>query len=62
MESSRRKMMANPRETANILSTIVFGWTVPLFLKGYKKDLDMGDMYQPLTSDRSESLGDRLER
>lgn len=62
MESTRRDMLPNPREKANILSKIFFAWTVPLFVKGYKKDLDMDDIYRPLHSDRSDGLGDRLER
>lgn len=62
MESGRRKFSSNPRERANILSTLFFTWTIPMFVKGYKKDLEMHDMYQPLTCDRSDSLGDRLEK
>lgn len=62
MESSRRKLPSNPREMASALSAFLFAWTVPLFLKGYKNDLEMNDMYEPLTCDRSERLGDRLEK
>lgn len=62
MESIRRKLSPNPRETANILSRLFFTWTLPMFRKGYNKTLSMDDMYQPLNSDRSKSLGDRLER
>lgn len=61
MESFRRKLPPNPREKANILSVLLFTWTLPLFRKGYAKILELEDIFQPLTSDRSESLGDRLE-
>lgn len=62
MESTRRKMLPNPRESANILSQLFLTWTIPLFVKGYKKELEMEDVYQPLNEDRSDSLGDRLEK
>lgn len=62
MESNRRKLPSNPRETTNIFSNILFTWTVPIFIKGYKKDLEMDDMYAPMTADRSDNLGDRLEK
>lgn len=62
MESARRKLLTNPRETANCLSKIFHTWIVSTFLKGYKRDLSIEDMYQPLNCDRSASLGDRLEK
>ncbi|XP_046746905.1 ATP-binding cassette sub-family C member 4-like [Diprion similis] len=52
----------NPKETANILNWLCFGWTLPIFRKGYKRDLQIEDLYDPLKSNESESLGDRLER
>lgn len=61
MESTRRKLPPNPRENANFLSVLFFVWTLPLFKKGYAKVLELEDIFQPLTSDRSESLGNRLE-
>lgn len=62
MESARRKLLANPHETANIWSSLFFTWTVPMFQKGYRKELEMDDIYQPLHCDRSNKLGDRLEK
>lgn len=61
MESSQHKLPPNPREKANILSILLFTWTLPLFRKGYTKVLELQDISESLTSDRSESLGDRLE-
>lgn len=60
MESAKRKLPPNPREKANILSVLFFVWTLPLFKKGYAKVLELEDIFQPLTCDRSESLGNRL--
>lgn len=62
MESSKRKMDENPRETANIFSILLFSWTIPLFKKGYNKVLELEDIFRPLDVDRSELLGDRLEK
>lgn len=62
MESARRKLPPNPRETANILTRLLFTWTVPMFRRGFRKELEQSDMYAPLHCDRSEKLGDRLEK
>ena len=52
----------NPRENANLLSIIFFWWMNPLLWVGYKKDLELEDLYETLKEDQSEVLGDRLER
>lgn len=62
MESGRRKLQANPRATANFFSIVFFGWSIPLFKRTYNKVLDATDVSEPLTEDRSSTLGDRLER
>lgn len=62
MDGGKRKFLPNPREKANLLSIIFFWWTLPLFRKGYANVLDVEDIYQPLSIDRSESLGERLEK
>lgn len=62
MESSRQKLQPNPRDDTNFFSKIFFIWTIPLFKKGYSKILQMEDMFRPLNCDRSDSMGDRLER
>uniref|UniRef100_A0AAG5DBA7 Multidrug resistance-associated protein lethal(2)03659 n=1 Tax=Anopheles atroparvus TaxID=41427 RepID=A0AAG5DBA7_ANOAO len=49
-----------PRQKANFLSYIIFGWTLPIFFKGYKKELNTGDLYQPLKEHKSDGLGHRL--
>lgn len=62
MESTRKTLPPNPRENANIFSVLFFAWTVPLFKKGYSKILELDDIFKPLKSDQSDSLGERLER
>ena len=62
MESSRKTLPRNPREKSNILSILLFTWTIPLFKKGYTKVLQLDDIFQPLPYDKSELLGDRLEK
>lgn len=39
-----------------------YRYTIGMFKKGYQKTLDVDDLYNPITSDRSTILGDRLER
>lgn len=62
MESSRRIFAVNPREKTNIFSVLTFVWTLPLFKKGFSKILQLDDIYGPLKCDRSETLGERLEK
>ena len=37
-------------------------WVKDLFRKGYAEDLEVEDLYDTLPSDRSEMLGDELEK
>uniref|UniRef100_A0A336M8S7 CSON013802 protein n=1 Tax=Culicoides sonorensis TaxID=179676 RepID=A0A336M8S7_CULSO len=63
MEADKRnqkELPQCPREKANFLSYVFFIWIVPIFWKGRKKDLDTDDLYQPMKSHKSETLGDRL--
>lgn len=61
MDTTQQKFRPNPRDSNNILSKLFFTWTIPIFKMGYKKVLQMEDMYRPLKCDLSDSLGDRLE-
>lgn len=36
-------------------------YTIGLFIKGYRKNLDVEDIYNPLTQDKSQLLGGRLQ-
>ncbi|XP_076168369.1 ATP-binding cassette sub-family C member 4 [Ptiloglossa arizonensis] len=62
MDTSNVKSNPNPREKANLLSVLVWWWTIGLFKTGYKKVLQRNDLYDPLKTDRSNILGDRLEK
>lgn len=62
MESNKNKLPTNPRTECGILSRILFLWTIPLFRKGFNKTLELEDICEALDVDRSEVLGDRLEK
>ncbi|XP_046432670.1 ATP-binding cassette sub-family C member 4-like [Neodiprion fabricii] len=62
MENTMKHSLKSPEETASFLNALCFGWTLPIFLKGAKRDLQITDLYDPLKSDESKGLGDRLER
>lgn len=62
MESARRKLLKNSRDTASSLSVLLFLWTIDIFKKGYKRTLKSTDLYETLCEDRSTTLGDQLER
>ncbi|XP_018575091.1 multidrug resistance-associated protein 4-like [Anoplophora glabripennis] len=62
MDITKENVNPNPRDVANPLSVIFFAYTIGMFKKGYRKTLDVDDLYNPLRSDRSMLLGDRLER
>ncbi|XP_055301713.1 ATP-binding cassette sub-family C member 4-like [Sitodiplosis mosellana] len=62
MEIGYRKLSKSPRQNANILSIIFFGWSIPIFKKSYQKTLHPNDAFEPLVEDRSDFLGDRLEK
>ncbi|XP_046426049.1 ATP-binding cassette sub-family C member 4-like isoform X3 [Neodiprion fabricii] len=61
-ERKERRRRKNIEESSNFLSALFFGWTRQIFWKGAKHDLQTTDLYDPLKSDESEQLGNRLER
>lgn len=62
METTKCKQLRNPRDSAKIFSALFFTWTSSIFKKGFQKRLDITDICEPLNSDQSESLGDRLDK
>lgn len=63
MESGQRKLAKNPRESANLISIIFFGWSIPILRKIYNVNiLHPNDAFEPLDQDRSEVLGNQLEK
>ncbi|KAF5283708.1 hypothetical protein FQR65_LT13743 [Abscondita terminalis] len=62
MDHEKRKIKRkNPRENANPLSVMTFGYTLPTLFEGWKKELQISDVYETLTEHKSNILGDRLE-
>lgn len=61
MDTFQRKLPPNPFENTNVLSNMFFTWTVPLFQRGFQKNLQLDDIFQTQSSDKSDLLGDRLE-
>ncbi|KAL1140804.1 hypothetical protein AAG570_000732 [Ranatra chinensis] len=64
MESDKKKedKPKNPRSIANPLSALTFSWTLPIFWKGYRHDLEVGDLFEPLKEHKSTYLGDKFEK
>ncbi|XP_033220102.1 multidrug resistance-associated protein 4-like isoform X2 [Belonocnema kinseyi] len=62
MDNTEKKRTRNPLENANILSQLHFWWLRKLMWKGIKKDLQMSDMYEPLECNKSQIVGNNLER
>lgn len=62
MDFSKKPGRENPRKGANFLSQLFIFWTVPLVWRGMKNGLTTKDLTKCLQEDRSDSLGDDLER
>ncbi|KAK2856772.1 hypothetical protein Q5P01_005507 [Channa striata] len=62
MEKLSKEAKTNPAATASLLSKIFFWWLNPLFRTGYKRRLEEDDMYEVLQEDKSERLGEELQR
>ena len=54
MEQGRIRQKENPRDTAGFLSVLFFWWMNPILVLGYKRDLELDDLYAPQEEDRSE--------
>ncbi|XP_075538961.1 ATP-binding cassette subfamily C member 4-like isoform X1 [Dermacentor variabilis] len=52
---------ANPVETASCVSRLLFSWVTPLFRKGYRRTLQVEDLYACPKWERSERKADRLQ-
>ncbi|XP_072478211.1 ATP-binding cassette sub-family C member 4 isoform X1 [Notamacropus eugenii] len=52
----------NPLQNANFCSRLFFWWLNPLFQIGHKRRLEEDDMFSVLPEDRSEILGEELQR
>uniref|UniRef100_A0A8C7QBK0 Cystic fibrosis transmembrane conductance regulator n=1 Tax=Oncorhynchus mykiss TaxID=8022 RepID=A0A8C7QBK0_ONCMY len=55
-------MQKSPVEDANFLSKYFFWWTSPLLRKGFRKKLELTDVYKAPYFDLADNLSERLER
>ncbi|KAJ6222676.1 hypothetical protein RDWZM_001221 [Blomia tropicalis] len=61
MDLSKLITTPNPYDKANFVTRNFFSWIIPLFNKGYRKDLEVADLWQNPKVDASERLGSRLQ-
>lgn len=61
-EKQRPNDRPNPRSIAGLLSTLTFSWTFDTFRRGYRKDLELSDLYLPLEEHKSSLLGGHIEK
>ncbi|KZC06945.1 Multidrug resistance-associated protein 4 [Dufourea novaeangliae] len=52
----------NPREGANPLSVLTFAWVLRTFWIGFRKELEIEDLYRPLKEHKSSILGARISK
>jgi hypothetical protein len=62
MEESRRHLLPNPLASASMASQAVWWWVLDIFKKGYKKDLDLNDLYEVMEEDKTDYVTQRLEK
>uniref|UniRef100_A0A3Q0TDV7 Cystic fibrosis transmembrane conductance regulator n=1 Tax=Amphilophus citrinellus TaxID=61819 RepID=A0A3Q0TDV7_AMPCI len=55
-------MQKSPVEDANFISKFFFWWVTPLLRKGFRKKLDLSDVYKAPSFDLADNLSERLER
>lgn len=62
MDNTKKPENKNPRQNVYPISQLIFYWVFPILWKGTKKGLNTNDLTICLKKDRSEGLGDTLER
>ncbi|KAL7299634.1 hypothetical protein TKK_0007396 [Trichogramma kaykai] len=62
MDDKIHKGVINPRLKANLISKLFFGWLIPIFWVGRKKDLEPEDLHAVLPWDKSDLAGADLQR
>lgn len=62
MDFGKKPKHENPRNGANPISRLFCLWITPLLWKGMKNGLTSDDLCKCLQKDKSEVLGDDLER
>ncbi|CAG9854733.1 unnamed protein product [Phyllotreta striolata] len=61
-KANKTKRKKNPLDNSNIFSSVLFCWLLPLFVKGFRKNLTENDLYEHRRSHDSNVLGDKLEQ
>ncbi len=62
MDFKEYSLPQNPRAKANPFSKLLFLWMFPLFKKGYKKELQEQDLSDILDEDRTDHVGEKMQR
>ncbi|CAJ1086991.1 LOW QUALITY PROTEIN: multidrug resistance-associated protein 4-like [Xyrichtys novacula] len=62
MEINMKGDRQNPLASANLFSRVFMCWLGPILRLGYNKRLEVNDMYSILQEDKSEKLGEELQR
>ncbi|XP_014206367.1 multidrug resistance-associated protein 4-like [Copidosoma floridanum] len=62
MDNKKRAPKENPAQGAGLLSQALLWYTKQIFVKCNRSEVTLDDIYDPLDSDESEHLGNRLER
>ncbi|XP_078047115.1 putative multidrug resistance-associated protein lethal(2)03659 [Augochlora pura] len=52
----------NPRQGANPLSVLTFSWILGTFWDGYRKELEVEDLFKPLKEHKSSVLGEQISK
>ncbi|XP_058809479.1 ATP-binding cassette sub-family C member 4-like isoform X2 [Phymastichus coffea] len=62
MDEGQKKRQRNPRQDASWLSVVTFAWLLRTFRAGFRRELDLADLYQPLDEHASGKVGERISR
>ncbi|XP_033213303.1 probable multidrug resistance-associated protein lethal(2)03659 [Belonocnema kinseyi] len=62
MDKNEKKEVKNPRKNANIFSVLSFSWLYKICFLGYRKELEVTDLYSPLDEHSSHQLGNKIVR
>ncbi|XP_060519010.1 probable multidrug resistance-associated protein lethal(2)03659 isoform X2 [Cylas formicarius] len=58
----KKNRKPNPRENAFPFSAVTFCYTIPTFIRGFKRDLEEQDLTETLSEHKSARLGNEIER
>ncbi|XP_014216231.1 probable multidrug resistance-associated protein lethal(2)03659 [Copidosoma floridanum] len=60
MGGGEKKRGKNPRQGASTLSILTFAWLYEIFLTGFRRELDLSDLYDPLGEHSSHNVGEQM--